>query len=337
MIGRAILEYVGSQRDMWSLIIYCLAVIVGLFLIWIYDPKAEKLTEEEQVAKRKRERYKQSSLLAVLGLSRDDFLHFKSVEDHFQSFQDVSRACRRAGLEYVSLVIGVDFTASNEWQGRKTFNGNCLHRIYSGRVYNPYQKVISILGQALEPFHTKNNIVPYGFGDHITKDRDIFPFNEDENARCENTSDVLDLYNDVAKRVTLSGPTSFAPLIRKTIEIAKRANTYHILIIIADGQVTEEQPTIDAILDASHYPISIIVVGVGDGPWDVMEEFDNHLPKRKFDNFQFVDYHNVTCKAKNPDATFALHALMEIPDQFKMIKSLGYLPEKKEIGKETNV
>lgn len=162
---------------------------------------------------------------------------FFAFEDHFQTFEEVTSACRRAGLEKCSLIIGVDFSASNEWQGRKTFGAHNLHRIIQGKIYNPYQKVISIIGKTLEPFDDDNLIPAFGFGDSSTRSDDIFPFKFDGDS-CKGFAEVLERYSEIATKVKLSGPTSYAPLILHALEIVKTSNSFHILFIIADGQVS---------------------------------------------------------------------------------------------------
>nr|DAD24710.1 TPA_asm: hypothetical protein HUJ06_026174 [Nelumbo nucifera] len=195
------------------------------------------------------------------------------IPDNFSSVDEVISALREAGLESSNLILGIDFTKSNEPDFR------CCH----------------------------------GFEEALARYREIVPY------------------------LKLAGPTSFAPIIDAAIDIVERSNwQYHVLVIIADGQVTrsvdlppgrfspQEQATINSIVAASQYPLSIVLVGVGDGPWDEMQHFDDNIPHRAFDNFQFVNFTKIMSENKEmskKEAAFALAALMEIPFQYRATQS----------------
>jgi len=246
-----------------------------------------------------------------------------AIADHFQTIEEVQDGLRECGLESSNLIVGIDYTKSNNWSGKITYGGKCLHTIRPGNV-NPYQEVIYICGKTLESFDDDRLIPVFGFGDVTSKNKTVFPFFPDGRP-CNGFQEVLNRYNEVTPNVELSGPTSFAAIIRQAITIVQQERSYHILVIIADGQVDDVKETSNAIVEASHYPLSIITVGVGDGPWQRMEEFDDQLPARKFDNFQFVPYYKTMLKAENREVTFSVAALQEVPDQYQTIKNLGLL------------
>jgi len=267
---------------------------------------------------------------------------FMAFRDKYESLEMVQDGLRQAGLESSNLILGIDFTISNTDAGVKTFGGRSLHQIDpTGAVLNPYQIVISTLGRTLESFDDDKLIPAFGFGDSVTQDKSVFDINERAGGApgtiCCGFNQVLQAYERVLSGgIKMAGPTSFAPIIRRAIEIVRRENAYHILVIVADGQVTHDSEfcqatseTVAAIVEASKYPLSIIVVGVGDGPWDQMDEFDDGLPQRKFDNFQFVEFNKHWNQepgdVQRKDTSFAIAALQEIPEQFSAIRQLGYI------------
>ncbi|ELP87925.1 copine-2, putative [Entamoeba invadens IP1] len=249
----------------------------------------------------------------------------KMIPDNYQTMEELQQGLRDAGLESSNLVLGIDYTKSNTWTGTHSFGGQCLHAINPAvNNYNPYQKVISIIGRTLEPFDDDHLIPVYGFGDISTTNKSVFSFMAND-APCNGFGHVLQRYNEITPAVQMSGPTNFAPLIYKTIDIVKRTQAYHILVIIADGQVDNEKATKTAIEEASKYPISIICVGVGDGPFDKMETFDDDIGNSKFDNFNFVNFNTVIGpRVENPEITFSVAALQEVPIQYMCCKNLGY-------------
>lgn len=277
------------------------------------------------------------------GNSKEYRQRAKFIPDNFSSLDQVISALRESGLESSNLILGIDFTKSNEWTGRYSFGRRSLHAI--GDMPNPYEQAISIIGRTLSPFDEDNLIPCFGFGDASTHDHSVFSFYSDHHP-CHGFEEALARYREIVPHLNLSGPTSFAPVIRAAIHVVEKSNwQYHVLVIIADGQVTrnsniphgrfspQEHATIEAIVDASYYPLSIVMVGVGDGPWDSMKQFDDCIPQRAFDNFQFVNFTEImssNMEISKKESSFALAALMEIPIQYKATQHLRPMENQQE-------
>ncbi|KAK4747251.1 hypothetical protein SAY87_026288 [Trapa incisa] len=263
---------------------------------------------------------------------------YSYIADHFTSFDQVTAALREAGLESSNLIVGIDFTKSNEWTGKVSFRNRSLHT--TGDTPNPYESAISVIGKTLAPFDEDNLIPCFGFGDATTHDQGVFSFHSDHSP-CHGFEEVLTCYKQIVPNLKLSGPTSYAPVVEAAIDIVEKSGgLFHVLVIIADGQVTrstdtpdgelspQEAQTARSIVTASSYPLAIVLVGVGDGPWDDMKKFDNKIPARDFDNFQFVNFTEIMLRSGTQgekEAWFALAALMEIPFQYKAAMELGIL------------
>jgi len=249
--------------------------------------------------------------------------HGNRIKDRYESIEDVQYDLRLAGLDCCSLIVGIDFTMSNKSSGKTSYQGDSLHKLHLDSKKNPYEQVVETVMNTLAPFDDDGQIPVFGFGDSVTRDQDVFTVIE----KGRTSEDVLQAYRTAVNRVRLSGPTSFAPLIDHAIQVVRSTGRMHMLLIIADGQMTDMQRDLEAVKRASTVPLSIVCVGVGDGPWEQMAKLDDYMPRgRRFDNFQFVHFESI----QHPDpkvqqASFACKALMELPSQHEEIKKLGLL------------
>jgi len=234
----------------------------------------------------------------------------------------------RSGMN-INLTIGIDFTGSN---GAYT-DSRSLHYLNNGM--NDYEKAIRSCGDILAYYDDDQLFPVFGFGFKFKNEsnNNFGIYNLNNYPINNNTSDpnihlidnVLKEYRNFIKTITLWGPTNFAPMINDlNREVKNNLNNglvmlYNILMILTDGQINDMQDTIDALVEASFLPISVIIVGIGNGNFgnmDILDADDNPLYDRKRrkadrDLVQFVPFNNY----KNDPPKLAEQVLEEIPRQ----------------------
>ena len=149
-----------------------------------------------------------------------------------------------------------------------------------------------------------------------------FNLNFENNADIYTIDNIIKTYHECIEKdkLTFAGPTEFAPIINKVIStIKKNKLEYHILMILTDGVIDDLQDTIDALVEGSFEPLSVIIIGIGDADFKKMEVLDgDEVPlisskgkKRLRDLVQFVPF----SKFQNDAVKLSHEVLEEIPRQ----------------------
>uniref|UniRef100_A0A8C1VME7 C2 domain-containing protein n=1 Tax=Cyprinus carpio TaxID=7962 RepID=A0A8C1VME7_CYPCA len=211
--------------------------------------------------------------------------------------------------------VAIDFTASNG----DPRNSCSLHYIHPYQP-NEYLKALVAVGEICQDYDSDKMFPAFGFGS--------IPSNSSRSTflNFAGIQGVVEAYQNCLPKIQLYGPTNIAPIIQKVANFAseemhtKEAMQYFILLILTDGVITDMADTREAIVHASHLPMSVIIVGVGSADFTDMEMLDGddgilRSPKGEpvlRDIVQFVPFRNF--KHASP-AALAKSVLAEVPNQ----------------------
>ena len=95
-------------------------------------------------------------------------------------------------------------------------------------------------------------------------------------------------------------------------------------VIITDGGVSNQKLDIKVIEESTKHPVFIIGIGVGNGNFGVLTNFNDHL-HGQFDNFRFVSFNEIEADSRsqeNSDQAMTIAILNEIPDAFQKMLEL---------------
>ncbi|OCT74230.1 copine-4 [Xenopus laevis] len=225
----------------------------------------------------------------------------------------------------IQFTVAIDFTASNG----DPRNSCSLHYIHPYQP-NEYLKALVAVGEICQDYDSDKMFPVYGFGARIPPDFKVshdfaINFNED-NPECAGIQGVVEAYQNCLPKLQLYGPTNIAPIIQKVAKAASEethtmeSTQYFILLILTDGVITDMADTREAIVHASHLPMSVIIVGIGNADFSDMQMLDGddgilRSPKGEpvlRDIVQFVPFRNF--KHASP-AALAKSVLAEVPNQ----------------------
>ena len=196
-----------------------------------------------------------------------------------EQFKDYSFLDYIRGGMQINLAVGIDFTGSNGNPSDTT----SLH--YSGSSnYNSYEIAIHSCGNIVAYYDFDQMFPVFGFGGKFGSTNEVshcYPINMNFNdPNIQSIDGILQTYRNILNQTKLYGPTYFHYIIDHVVSlvkedvIAENKMNYTILMILTDGIIDDMDDTINSLVEASFYPISVIIIGIGDADFTNMNALD---------------------------------------------------------------
>lgn len=105
-----------------------------------------------------------------------------------------------------------------------------------------------------------------------------FNLNGQPNPQIIGLTNVFNAYKFAITQTGLAGPTYFQHILKALLGYVQQClqfQMYHCLLILTDGDIHDMGETTDLIVELSKFPVSIIIVGVGNEDFEKMKFLDS--------------------------------------------------------------
>ena len=167
----------------------------------------------------------------------------------------------------ITLPIGIDFTGSN---GHPDDFGTFHFRFPNMKERNPYERALLKFVNIMANYNYEQKFPVYGFGAFVNDQEYAsmcFNINFLEDPNIQYIDNIIKEYKACLDKILFAGPTNLAPIINKIVSEIKNEDdimNYHVLMILTDGIIDDFQESIDALIEGSFLPLSVIIIGIGD-------------------------------------------------------------------------
>lgn len=298
------------------------------FSISFFNWKNQELSTINTSIKELTDKTKEGEIYFSKQLSLNDKLNiynYSSIKEEI-TFLDYIYKGMKLGLD-----IGIDFTGSNYAPDEP----RSLHYCGNMEKRNPYERAILSCATIMANYDYDKLFPVYGFGAIIKGQKSAsmcFNINFKNDPNIKYVENILKEYHNCMDKIYFSGPTYFAPIINKVVEEIKKQNDifeYHVLMILTDGIIEDMEETIEALVEGSFYPLSVIIIGIGEYDFKKMEQLDgDEIPliskkgvKRQRDLVQFVPFN----KFEGDENKLSQEVLDEIPRQVIEFYTLNFI------------
>ena len=242
----------------------------------------------------------------------------------------------RSGIE-INCVFAVDMSSTNgNPRDPKSLQFN------SRTTPNEYVVALREVGRVLAQYDTDNKFPAYGFSACLPPQFHYMSYcfalsGSAEQPECNGIEGVIQSYYKSLDHVAPHQPCHLHPVIQHVVQQTSKKDaanfhtSYTVLLLITDGDYHDQKKVADTICAAADLPLSIVIVGIGNSEFPLLDELDGDdirlcnsegVPASR-DIVQVVHFH----KHRHSPAALARETLAEIPSQLiSYMRSQGLRP-----------